>query len=126
MSTPLNAATDGFFAPLHFPEYRTTIKRNPNNDLIMVPERLGEISGPVFGDRDLGGIDNDMTQANGGEAAQSGECGRHRRAQLFGEPSHRKKPWSRPGRPTPPGATATRTTPGRPRSTRTSTAWPAP
>ena len=68
MSTPVNAATDGFFAPLHFPEYRTTIKRNPTNDLIMVPERLGEISGPVFGDRDLGGIDNDMTQANGGEA----------------------------------------------------------
>ena len=66
--TTLNAATDGFFAPLHFPEYRTTVKRNPNNDLIMVPERLGELSGPVFGSYDLGGIDNDMTQANGGEA----------------------------------------------------------
>ena len=70
MTTPekLNAATDGFFAPLLFPEYRTTVKRNPTNDLIMVPERLGEVTGPVFGDRDLGDADNDMTQANGGEA----------------------------------------------------------
>lgn len=62
------ASTLGVFAPLHFPEYRTTVKRNPNNDLLMVPARLGELSGPVFGDRDLGNVDNDLTLANGGEA----------------------------------------------------------
>lgn len=62
------APTEGIFAPLHFPEYRTTIKRNPTNELVLTPERLGELSGPVLGARDLGGLDNDMTHANGGEA----------------------------------------------------------
>ncbi|AGS35516.1 protocatechuate 3,4-dioxygenase subunit beta [Corynebacterium maris DSM 45190] len=66
--TPHNAPVEDAFAPLHFPDYRTTVKRNPNNDLILVPERLGELTGPVFGERDLGGVDNDMTHANGGEA----------------------------------------------------------
>ncbi|HZK32793.1 MAG TPA: protocatechuate 3,4-dioxygenase subunit beta [Corynebacterium sp.] len=66
--TPHNAPVADIFAPLHFPEYRTTAKRNPNNELILVPERLGELTGPVLGERDLGGIDNDMTHANGGEA----------------------------------------------------------
>lgn len=63
-----NVTTEGEFAPLAFPEYRTTVLRNPANDLIMVPQRLGERTGPVFGDGDLGGLDNDMTCANGGEA----------------------------------------------------------
>lgn len=68
VSLPIFSSTEGVNAPLHFPRYKTTIKRNPNNDLIMVPERLGELTGPVFGERDLGGVDNDMTKANDGEA----------------------------------------------------------
>lgn len=68
MSDDITASTEGVFAPLHFPEYRTTIKRNPSNDLVVSPLRLGELSGPVLGDRDLGELDNDMTKANGGEA----------------------------------------------------------
>lgn len=63
-----NVGVGDDWAPQAFPEYRTTIKRNPGNDLIMVPERLGEITGPVFGEQDLGGLDNDMTLVNGGEA----------------------------------------------------------
>ncbi|MDN5684877.1 protocatechuate 3,4-dioxygenase subunit beta [Corynebacterium glyciniphilum] len=63
-----NVTTDGSFAPLHFPEYRTTVLRNPNNELLMVPERLGETTGPVFGEGAIGDEDNDMTKANGGEA----------------------------------------------------------
>jgi len=66
-----NATVDGTFAPLHFPEYRTTVLRNPSNDLLMVPlvpQRLGELIGPVFGAADLRGEDNDLTKVNGGEA----------------------------------------------------------
>lgn len=63
-----NADTTGEWAPLHFPQYRTTILRNPNNKLIMMPERLGELTGPVFGERDLGGVDNNLTKVNDGEA----------------------------------------------------------
>ena len=66
---PIGKATvDGTLAPLHFPEYRTTVLRNPSNDLLMVPQRLGELSGPVFGAADLRGEDNDLTKVNGGEA----------------------------------------------------------
>lgn len=68
MSLPLSSPTEGSYAPLIYPRYKTTLRRNPNNELIMVPERLGELTGPVFGERDLGGVDNDMTRANGGEA----------------------------------------------------------
>jgi protocatechuate 3,4-dioxygenase beta subunit len=63
-----NATVDGTFAPLHFPEYRTTVLRNPSNDLLMVPQRLGELTGPVFGNADLRAEDNDLTKVNGGEA----------------------------------------------------------
>lgn len=63
-----NVGTDGSFAPLHFSEYRTTVLRNPSNDLLMVPERLGETTGPVFGDGAVAEEDKDMTKANGGEA----------------------------------------------------------
>ncbi len=63
-----NATVDGTFAPLHFPEYRTTVLRNPSNDLLMVPQRLGELTGPVFGNADLRSEDNDLTKVNGGEA----------------------------------------------------------
>src|SRR5699024_11953495 len=69
MSEPLtNVGVGDVWAPRAFPEYRTTIKRNRGNDLIMVNERLGEITGPVFGGQDVGGVDNDMTLVNGGEA----------------------------------------------------------
>lgn len=35
-----NATVDGTFAPLHFPEYRTTVLRNPSNDLLLRTEHL--------------------------------------------------------------------------------------
>jgi protocatechuate 3,4-dioxygenase beta subunit len=34
----------------------------------MVPQRLGELTGPVFGNADLRAEDNDLTKVNGGEA----------------------------------------------------------
>ncbi|WP_072687838.1 protocatechuate 3,4-dioxygenase subunit beta [Rhodococcus marinonascens] len=55
-------------APLLFAEYKTTRLRSPKNDLIMIPQRLGEITGPVFGEADVTKGENDMTRANGGEA----------------------------------------------------------
>ncbi|MCS3877866.1 protocatechuate 3,4-dioxygenase subunit beta [Gordonia amarae] len=55
-------------APLYFPDYKTTRLRSPSKDLILIPERLGEITGPVFGDGDVTSEESDMTIANGGEA----------------------------------------------------------
>ncbi|OFT76135.1 protocatechuate 3,4-dioxygenase subunit beta [Corynebacterium sp. HMSC30G07] len=64
----ITVSTQGVFAPLHFPDYRTTIKRNPVNDLVMVTPRLGELTGPVFGGSEIGELNNDLTLVNGGEA----------------------------------------------------------
>lgn len=60
--------TENIWAPRNFSDYKTTIKRNPNNDLVLVRERLGEVTGPVFGESDLGGLDNNLTLVNDGEA----------------------------------------------------------
>ncbi len=86
-----NATVDGTFAPLHFPEYRTTVLRNPSNDLLMVPQRLGELSGPVFGAADLRGEDNDLTEVNGGRG--------HRAAHHRPRPRHRRGRSPRPRDP---------------------------
>ncbi|GAA1091505.1 protocatechuate 3,4-dioxygenase subunit beta [Tsukamurella spumae] len=54
--------------PLLSPDYKTTRLRSPRQDLILIPERLGELTGPVFGDGDVDAAESDMSLANGGEA----------------------------------------------------------
>ncbi|OFT85328.1 hypothetical protein [Corynebacterium sp. HMSC29G08] len=65
----ITVSTQGVFAPLHFPDYRTTIKRNPVNDLVMVTPRLGELTGPVFGGSEIGELNRwlpcDLSWFNG-------------------------------------------------------------
>ena len=54
--------------PTDFPDYRTTALRSPRRPLTLLPQRLTELTGPVFGeDRVLPG-EADLTIANGGEA----------------------------------------------------------
>jgi len=71
-----NATVDGTFAPLHFPEYRTTVLRNPSNDLLMVPQRLVELIGPVFGAADLRGEDGRPVPETFVEVRQANSAGR--------------------------------------------------
>lgn len=50
-----------------YPPYRSTVKRSPSQPLIILPQTLTEVSGPVFGHDDLKAGDNDLTHQHGGE-----------------------------------------------------------
>jgi protocatechuate 3,4-dioxygenase beta subunit len=57
--------------PYIYPDYRSTVLRGPKRPLIIIPETLSELSGPVFGRERLGPLDSDLTLNSataGGEA----------------------------------------------------------
>lgn len=43
------------------PAYRSTVLRHPKQPLVIVPQTLSEITGPVFGAETLGVLDHDLT-----------------------------------------------------------------
>lgn len=43
------------------PAYRSTVLRHPKQPLVIVPQTLSEITGPVFGSETLGVLDHDLT-----------------------------------------------------------------
>jgi protocatechuate 3,4-dioxygenase beta subunit len=51
--------------PYIYPDYRSTELRGPKKPLIIIPETLSELSGPVFGHERLGPIDWDLTRNSG-------------------------------------------------------------
>jgi protocatechuate 3,4-dioxygenase, beta subunit len=51
-----------------YPAYGSTRKRAPKQPLVLVPNTLSEVTGPVFGHSDIGEDDNDLTRQQGGEA----------------------------------------------------------
>lgn len=55
-------------APPDFADYKTTGIRSPRQPLTLIPQRLGEVTGPVFGEDRVRPGDADLTIANGGEA----------------------------------------------------------
>lgn len=46
--------------PALVPEYKTSVLRSPKNALISLQNSLSEITGPVFGQHELGALDNDL------------------------------------------------------------------
>ncbi|CUW19530.1 Protocatechuate 3,4-dioxygenase beta chain [Serratia grimesii] len=46
--------------PVLVPEYKTSVLRSPKNALISLQNSLSEITGPVFGQHELGALDNDL------------------------------------------------------------------
>jgi protocatechuate 3,4-dioxygenase beta subunit len=53
--------------PYDYPDYVSTRLRHPKEPLIVAPNSLTELTGPVFGDRALGEFDNDLTRQHAGE-----------------------------------------------------------
>ncbi|HXV41607.1 MAG TPA: protocatechuate 3,4-dioxygenase subunit beta, partial [Anaerolineae bacterium] len=53
---------------LHEP-YRSTIKRAPQELLVLLPQTLSELTGPVYGADDIQPLDNDLTR----NAVKNGE-----------------------------------------------------
>jgi len=67
MSLSNRPPTPGFFArdrewqpPAFTPQYKTSVTRSPQRALISLENTLSEITGPVFGHKMLGPLDNDM------------------------------------------------------------------
>lgn len=48
--------------PYLCPNYKSTILRSPQQPLVLLKQSLAETSGPVFGDFELGKLDNDLTK----------------------------------------------------------------
>ena len=54
--------------PLDFDDYRSTALRHPSRPLLVLPQRLTELTGPVFGSDRVQPGDDDLTHWDGGEA----------------------------------------------------------
>jgi protocatechuate 3,4-dioxygenase beta subunit len=66
--SPYRADPVGTHPPLDFPGYRSTVLRHPTLPLRLLPQRLTELTGPVFGADRVQPGDADLTQYDGGEA----------------------------------------------------------
>ena len=53
--------------PAHAPAYRATALRHPTRPLIIVPQTLTELTGPVYGRDAIGPLDHDLTRQHPGE-----------------------------------------------------------
>jgi protocatechuate 3,4-dioxygenase, beta subunit len=52
---------------LDWPAYRSTTLRHPTQPLIVLPQRLTEVTGPVFGEERVGELDHDLTRQHPGD-----------------------------------------------------------
>ncbi|WP_037495256.1 protocatechuate 3,4-dioxygenase subunit beta [Solirubrobacter soli] len=53
--------------PLDYPPYKSTRLRHPKQPLIILPERMTELTAPVLGEDRLGELDHDLTRQHEGE-----------------------------------------------------------
>jgi protocatechuate 3,4-dioxygenase beta subunit len=58
---------DGVHPPLDSPGYRSTALRHPKQPLLLLPQRLTEITGPVLGEGRVGELDHDLTRQHADE-----------------------------------------------------------
>jgi protocatechuate 3,4-dioxygenase beta subunit len=58
---------EGSQASLDYPGYRSTALRHPKQPLVLLPQQLTEITGPVLGPGRVGELDNDLTRQHPAE-----------------------------------------------------------
>jgi protocatechuate 3,4-dioxygenase beta subunit len=68
LPAPYRADDEGTHPPLSFEGYRSTSLRHPGKPLHLLPHRLTEVTGPLFGQDRVQAGDNDLTQHAGGDA----------------------------------------------------------
>jgi len=51
----------------YYPPYRSTVKRSPTKPLVLLPQTLTELTGPVFGTDDVNPGDSDLTNQHKGQ-----------------------------------------------------------
>lgn len=64
---PIPAAGAGVHPPPDAPGYRATELRHPKQPLIVVPQTLTELTGPVYGRDTIGALDHDLTRQHSGD-----------------------------------------------------------
>ncbi|MEY4382616.1 MAG: hypothetical protein RI995_158 [Bacteroidota bacterium] len=57
-----NSLDTSVHPPKLYPDYKSTILRAPSQPMIVIPQGLSEMTGPVFGDYSLGEFDHDLTK----------------------------------------------------------------
>ncbi|MDQ0379630.1 protocatechuate 3,4-dioxygenase subunit beta [Amycolatopsis thermophila] len=58
---------EGTHPPLDSPGYRSTALRHPKQPLVLLPQMLTEVTGPLLGPGRLGELDNDLTRQHAEE-----------------------------------------------------------
>ncbi|MBB4685387.1 protocatechuate 3,4-dioxygenase subunit beta [Amycolatopsis jiangsuensis] len=58
---------EGTHPPLGFDGYRSTALRHPKQPLVLLPQQLTEVTGPLLGPGRIGELDNDLTRQHEGE-----------------------------------------------------------
>ncbi len=58
---------EGVHPSLDSPEYRSTSLRHPAEPLMVLPQRLTEVTGPLFGEDRVTELDHDLTRQHDGE-----------------------------------------------------------
>jgi protocatechuate 3,4-dioxygenase, beta subunit len=64
---PRYRVPEGVHPPLDSPGYKSTARRHPAEPLMLIPQRLTEVTGPVLGEGRLGELDHDLTRQHVGE-----------------------------------------------------------
>jgi protocatechuate 3,4-dioxygenase beta subunit len=67
MKDTYSRAGDSADPPYLSPDYKSTVLRSPRKPLIMIPQTLSEITGPVYGHSDVKPAEADLTQQHSGE-----------------------------------------------------------
>jgi len=62
LTLPRYPRVDGVHPPLDSPDYRATELRHPRQPLVLLPQRLTEVTGPLLGEERVGPLDNDLTR----------------------------------------------------------------
>jgi protocatechuate 3,4-dioxygenase beta subunit len=65
--TSIPRGEPGVHPPADAPDYRATALRHPKKPLIIIPQTLTELTGPVFGRESIGALDHDLTRQHAGE-----------------------------------------------------------
>ena len=65
MSIP--RAAPNVHPPADAPAYRATALRHPTRPLVVIPQTLTELTGPVYGRETIGALDHDLTRQHPGE-----------------------------------------------------------
>jgi protocatechuate 3,4-dioxygenase beta subunit len=58
---PYKPQDKGAWPPSLFPPYTSTVKRSPKKPLVIIPQTLSEVTGPVYGHGKVDKDDNDLT-----------------------------------------------------------------